>query len=182
MQAYINLVHWKGLDLLSTEKRCKASVERFECSPTVWAEWTELKENLAKFQAETGKQTSDDKESDDMISKAAKAERKRKSDASPVEFCHRSLARGSVWDSLGDLSQFMQLRGVGADDVQEVREIVQLLIKNIVKPARSKRYCLQAKTHVDHLLFQLVDDMHSIWPGCELLSGSSPRIGEEGNQ
>ena len=57
----------------------------------------------------------------------------------------------------------MKLRGAGADDVKEVREIVQHLFTNIVKPARSKRDSRQATTHVDHLLFQLVDDMHSIW-------------------
>ena len=57
-------------------------------------EWIELKETLAEFQAERGNETSDDKGSDDMISKA---ERKRKSDASPVEFCRRSLAGGNVW-------------------------------------------------------------------------------------
>jgi len=32
-----------------------------------------------------------------------------------------------------------------------------------VKLARSKRDSQQAKTHVDHLLFQLVDYMHLIW-------------------
>ena len=57
----------------------------------------------------------------------------------------------------------MKLRGAGADDVKEVREIVQHLFTNIVKPARSKRDSRQATTHVDHLLFQLVDDMHLIW-------------------
>jgi len=57
----------------------------------------------------------------------------------------------------------MKLRGVGAHDVKEVREIVQHLFTNIVKPARSKQDSRQAKTHVDHLLFQLVDDMHSMW-------------------
>ena len=56
----------------------------------------------------------------------------------------------------------MKLRGVGADDVKEVREIVQCLFTNIVKPARSKRDSRQAKTHVDNLLFQLVDDMLSM--------------------
>ena len=55
----------------------------------------------------------------------------------------------------------MKLRGV--DDVKEVRELVQHLITNIVKPARSKQDCRQAKTHVNDLLFQLVDDMHSMW-------------------
>jgi len=40
---------------------------------------------------------------------------------------------------------------------------VQHFFTNIVRPARSKRDSQQAKTHVDHLLFQLVDDMHSIW-------------------
>ena len=58
--------------------------------------------------------------------------------------------------------KIMKLRGAGADDVKEVREIVQHLSTNIVKPARSKRDSRQAQTHIDHLLFQLVDDMHSI--------------------
>ena len=99
------------------------------------AEWIELKETLAKFQAERGNETSDNKGSDDMTSKA---ERKWKSDASQVEFCCRSLAGGNVWDSLADMLKIMKLRGVSADDVKEVREIVQHLFTNIVKPARSK--------------------------------------------
>jgi len=57
MQEHLNLVDWKGLALLSTEKRCKASVKKFERSPTVWSEWIELKEILAEFQAERGKET-----------------------------------------------------------------------------------------------------------------------------
>ena len=95
----------------------------------------------------------------------SKAERKRKSDASPVEFCRRSLAGGNVWDSLADLLKIMKLRGVCADDVKEVREIVQHLFTNtsIVKPARSKRDSRQAKTHNDNLLLQLVDNMLSVW-------------------
>ena len=86
----------------------------------------ELKETFAKFQAERGNETSDDKGSDNMTSKA---ERKRISDASPVEFCRKSLAGGNVWDSLTDLLKIMKLRGVGADDVKEVREIVQHLLQ-----------------------------------------------------
>ena len=46
----------------------------------MWAEWIELKENLAKFQAERGNEKSNDKGFDDMTSKA---ERKRNPDASP---------------------------------------------------------------------------------------------------
>jgi len=57
----------------------------------------------------------------------------------------------------------MKLQGVDADDVKEVREIMQHLFTNIVKPARSKRDSRQAKTHVDNLLLQFVDDMHSMW-------------------
>ena len=112
-----NLVDWKGLELPSTERRCKlkASVKTFEHSPTVLAEWIELKEDLAKFQAERDNETSDDKGSDDMI---LKAERKWKSDASPVEFCRRSLAGGNVWDSVADLLKIMKLRGVCVDDVK----------------------------------------------------------------
>jgi len=82
----------------------------------VLAEWIELKETLAKFQAETGNETSDYKGSDNMISKA---KRKQESYASPVEFCRRSLAGGKVWDSLADLLKIMKLRGVGADDHQK---------------------------------------------------------------
>ena len=78
---------------------------------------------------------SDDKGSDDMTSKS---KRKRKSGASPVEFCHRSLAGGNIWDSLADLLKTMKLREVGADEEKDVREIGQHLFKNIVKHAISK--------------------------------------------
>ena len=105
-----------------------------------------------------------------------KSHSKRKSDAMPEEFCRRSLVRGNEWDALADLLKIMKLRGLGVDDVKEVWEIVQHLFTNIVKPARSKRDSQQAKTRVDNLLFQRVDDMHSLFPG------SSPRMGEEGNQ
>ena len=37
------------------------------------------------------------------------------------------------------------------------------LFTNIVKPARRKQDSRQAKTHVNNLLFQLVDDMRSMW-------------------
>ena len=40
---------------------------------------------------------------------------------------------------------------------------MQHLFTNIVKPARSQRDSRQTKTHVDNLLFQLVDDMLSMW-------------------
>ena len=45
------------------------------------------------------------------------------------------MAGGNVWDSLADLLKIMKLGGVRADDVKEVREIVQHLFTNIVKPA-----------------------------------------------
>ena len=57
----------------------------------------------------------------------------------------------------------MKLRGVGVGDVKEVREIVQHLFTNIVKPARSERDSRQAKTHACNLLLQFVDDMLSLW-------------------
>jgi len=58
--------------------------------------------------------------------------------------------------------KIMELRGIVADDEKKVREIVQHLFTNIVKPARSKRDSRQAVTHVDHPLFKLFDEMHSI--------------------
>ena len=93
----------------------QSECQEIRALPTLLAEWIELKETLVKFQAERGNETSDDKGSDDMTSTA---ERKRKSHASPVEFCHRdrSLAGGNVWDSLTDLLKIIQLRGVDADE------------------------------------------------------------------
>ena len=82
----------------------QSECQEIERSPTVFAEWIELKETLAKFQAERGNETSDDKVSDDI------AKRKRKSDASPEEFCRTSLAGGNVWDSLADLLKIMKLQ------------------------------------------------------------------------
>jgi len=82
MQEYLNLFDWKGLKLLSTERRCKVRVVKFERFPTVWAEWIELEETFSKLQAERGKETSHG-ESDEM---KFKAERNCKSDASPVGF------------------------------------------------------------------------------------------------
>jgi len=38
MQEYLNLVDWKGLELPSAQRRCKASVKKFERSPTVLVE------------------------------------------------------------------------------------------------------------------------------------------------
>jgi len=75
MQEYINLGDWKGLEPSSTEWWCKSSVKKFQHSQTAWAESIELKEPLAKFKAARGKNTSDDKGSNDMTSKA---ERKQK--------------------------------------------------------------------------------------------------------
>jgi len=94
----------------------------------------------------------------------SKAERKQKSHTSPAEFCRKSVGGGNVWDSLAaaDLLKIMKLRGVGADDLIEaqVRVIAQHIFANVVKPARGKRDSRQAKTHIDQLLFQIVDDMH----------------------
>ena len=47
----------------------------------------------------------------------------------------------------------MKLHGASADDIKEVQEIKQLIFTKIVKPARSKRDSRQAKTLIDHLLF-----------------------------
>jgi len=63
----------------------------------------------------------------------------------------------------------MKLQGFCTDDSNEVWEIVQHLFTNIVKPARSKRHSQQTKTHVDYLLFKLVDDVHSIRDANSLL-------------
>jgi len=101
MQEYSNLVDLIGLELSSTETRCKVIVKKFERSQTMWAERIKLKETLAKFQPVIGNDTSTDRWSKYVTLKAA--ERKRKSDASPMEFNRRSLAAGSACDFLPDL-------------------------------------------------------------------------------
>jgi len=68
---------------------------------------------------------------------------------------------------------------VGADDEKEVREIVQDLFANIVKPARSKRDSQLATTHVDHLFFQLVDKMHLMWDTNPFLDRAQEWVKEE---
>jgi len=45
---------------------------------------------------------------------------------------HSILAGGNVWDCLANLLKIMKLRGVGADDVKEVQEMVHYLFTNIV--------------------------------------------------
>ena len=59
MQEYLNLVDWKGLELPSIEKRCKASVKKFERSPTVLAEWIDRKKlsRISKLREAMRRQT-----------------------------------------------------------------------------------------------------------------------------
>ena len=61
---------------------------------------------------------------------------------------------------------------------------MQHLSTNVVKPACSKQDSQQAKTHVNQLMFHDVSGRwwHVLYIGCKLFSGSSPRIGEEGNR
>ena len=105
---------------------------------------------------------SDDKGSDDIESKA---ERKRNLDkpSGVLPQKLKSLTGGNVCNSLADLLKITRLRGVGADDAKEFREIVLHLFTNNVKPAHSKRDSQQARIHVNYLLFNLVDEMHLIW-------------------
>ena len=93
MMKYLNPIDRKGLELSSTERRCNLSVKKFERFTTTWAE-SHGKETLAKFQTARGKETSDDKRSDNVTSKAA--DHKQKSDASTMEFCRKSLSGGNV--------------------------------------------------------------------------------------
>ena len=46
----------------------------------------------------------------------------------------------------------VKLREVNKDDEKEVREIVQHLFTNIVKPASRKQDSQQANTHINHLI------------------------------
>jgi len=154
----------------------QSECQEFERSPMAWAKWIELRETLAKFQSERGKKTSDDNGSDDMISKA---ERKWKSDASPMEFCRRGLAVGNLWDSLADLLKITKLREVGADDEKEVQEIVQHLFTNILSlHVVSKIANRQRHTSTTCCLSSL-SRCTPYWT--QSLSGSSPRISTGGN-
>ena len=59
---------------------------------------------------------------------------------------------------------------------------MQHLFTNNVKPAHSKRDSQQAKTHVDHLLFQLVDDMHSILDANSFLNQAQKLVKKANNE
>ena len=93
-QEYLNLGDWRGLELPSNDKRRKESVKLFELSTLVWTNWANLKETLA---------AGDEEGQEDNSSTAAK--RKRQPDASPMEFYRRTLAGGTVWDSLINLKK-----------------------------------------------------------------------------
>jgi len=69
----------------------QASIKKFERSSKEWAEWIDLKKSLAKFQAERCKEMSDDKGSDDHTT--SEVERKRKSEASPLEVLLQNFGR-----------------------------------------------------------------------------------------
>ena len=55
---------------------------------------------------------------------------------------------------------------------------MQHLFTNIVKLARSKRDSQQTTTHVDHLLFQLIDEIHLIWNSNPLLDRAQELVKE----
>jgi len=49
LQEYPNLVDYKGIELPLQREGVKQVSKKFELSPTMWAEWIELRETLAKF-------------------------------------------------------------------------------------------------------------------------------------
>jgi len=59
---------------------------------------------------------------------------------------------------------------------------VQHFFTNIVKPARSKRDSQQAMTHVNHLLFQLVEEKHLIWDANPFLDRAQELVKEAINK
>jgi len=81
------------------------------------------KETLAQLQDARGKETSDDRRSDDVTSSGrTQAEIRCK----PSRVYRSSMAGGNVWDSLADLLKIMNLREVGKDDEKEIQEIVHI--------------------------------------------------------
>ena len=66
----------------------------------MWTNWAKLKETLATLQT-----AENEEESADNSSTIAK--RKRKPDASPMEFHRRTLTGRKVWDSLINLKKMI---------------------------------------------------------------------------
>jgi len=98
-------------------ERCKASVKKFEFSSTVLAEWIGLNETIAQFQAERGKETSDDKGSDDMTSKAeCKRKIRRKSNRVLQQRLGKRQCVGFSRRIPKDLDYELSLRGKIADE------------------------------------------------------------------
>ena len=113
-----------------------------------------LKETLA------GLQTAGDEEGQEDNSSTA-AKRKRQPDASPMEFHRRTLAGGTVWDSLINLKKIIELL-VRKNEVSGI-QVVQHLWKNFTKLMRSKENDSSTRQHIDPVLLGLIKSMQGIW-------------------
>ena len=154
MQEYLNLGDWRGLELPSNDKRRKESVKLFDLSTSVWTDWANLKETLA------GLQTAGDEEGQEDNSSTA-AKRKRQTDASPMDFHGRTLAGGTVWDSLINLKKIIELL-VQRNEANRI-QAAQHLCNNFTKLMRSKENDSLTQKHIDPVLLGLIESMQGVW-------------------
>ena len=102
MQQYFQLVDWQRLKLPSAERRQPNSLNFFERSVEVWADWIRLKKELSTLGDEL------------PAAESFPAKRKEQSldptkrDASREEFARRAIARGNMWESLSCLLTLLE--------------------------------------------------------------------------
>ena len=134
MQQYFELVDWKGLKLLSAERRQRDSLKSFERSEEVWKDWIHLDKELATLGEELPPvellPARSKKQSPDPTKRGTSRE----------EFGRRLLAWGNMWDSLSCLLTLLESLDknnleMGIDSVarQMHQKTVQHYWVNIVK-------------------------------------------------
>ena len=107
-----------------------------------------------------GLQTAGDEEGQEDSSSTA-AKHKRQPDASPMEFRRRTLAGGTVWDSLINLKKIIELlvRRNEANGIQ----VAQHLWKNFTEFMRSKENDSLTRKHIDPVLLGPIESMQGVW-------------------
>ena len=155
-------------------------------SPTAWAEWIELKETLASFQAARGKEMLDNKGSDDAMmwhQKQPNANGSQMQVQSRWSLLKRLGRRQRVGFSCRFDENYTARRGKDQCRKRSSGNSATPL-HNIVKPVQSRWDGQLVKTRIDFLLSKLKDKMHLTWMrnAFWIERRSSPSSGTEYNR
>ena len=101
----------------------------------------------------------DEEGQEDNSSTAAK--RKRQPDASPIEFHRRTLAGGTVWDSLINLEKIIELL-VRKNEVSGI-QVVKHPWEKFAELMQSKENDSLTRKRIDPALLHLIEAMQGVW-------------------